>query len=443
MGITKEMGSAQYRYVFVSGKNWKLSLAELATFLYTKNCGFKIDSYSPSFFVITTEEALDPSIIEGLGGTIKIGISLLTIPINKIKAAFLRRNKQSREDIKELLSSSRITEAVFSYPLGTPTFGISVYVDDWRFERASGEIHRFFGSYFKKMLASRGEKSSFMGFPKYRAQPQLTHVEVLKRELLEKSGEVVFCLDKKQALISKTIAVHNPFDFQKRDIERPFQRKMFSIPPRLARIMVNLSRCRKGSVFLDPFCGVGTVLQEAMLTGAEVIGVDLNPWCIKASRSNLEWLTREYSLKDVNYDVLVGDSRRLRDQIHEDSVECIATEPDLGPPLRHFPTKSYAEKIIDTLRPVYNDFLMEAYETLKEGGRLVLVTPYIKNRDGAFISLNVMEKARSVGFKIVSPFEKSNFVNEISLSENLAKEAALVDMGERHKVGREIHIFQK
>ena len=64
------------------------------------------------------------------------------------------------------------------------------------------------------------------------------------------------------------------------------------MPPRLARMMVNLSACTAGKTLLDPFCGVGTILQEALLEKAMVVGMDVNPWCVKAATENLEWLVQ-------------------------------------------------------------------------------------------------------------------------------------------------------
>jgi hypothetical protein len=47
--------------------------------------------------------------------------------------------------------------------------------------------------------------------------------------------------------------------------------------------------------------------------------------------------------------ILQGDSRKLTAKIRE-GVDCIATEPDLGPALRQVPTESYAARIIDITR---------------------------------------------------------------------------------------------
>jgi tRNA G10 N-methylase Trm11 len=281
-----------------------------------------------------------------------------------------------------------------------------------------------------------------MGFSKNREYPQLSPVEVLKKNLVENKAEILFCVGKNKTLVSTTVAVHNPFEFQKRDVGKPNQRKIFAISPRLARIMVNLSSCTSGKLLLDPFCGVGTILQEALLTKAGVVGVDINPWCVQAARENLEWLKREYALNAVEYTILQGDARRLTDKI-EQEVDCIATEPDLGPALRHVPTTPYATKIIDKLKPLHYSFLGEAYRILKKGGRLVLVTPYIRVRSGKPVTMPIGEKAIGIGFKRVHPFRKKVFAKDSKVKENLAVMASLVDAEERHKIGREIHIFQK
>lgn len=43
--------------------------------------------------------------------------------------------------------------------------------------------------------------------------------------------------------------------------------------------------CPKGGVVLDPFCGSGTVLVEAMLAGRDAIGTDLNPLAVMLARA--------------------------------------------------------------------------------------------------------------------------------------------------------------
>jgi tRNA G10 N-methylase Trm11 len=282
-----------------------------------------------------------------------------------------------------------------------------------------------------------------MGFSKDRKFPQLSHVEVLKKNLVENRAEILFCVGKEQTVVATTVAVHNPFEFQKRDVGKPVQRRIFAIPPRLARIMVNLAACTEGKVFLDPFCGVGTVLQEALLSKAKVIGVDINRWCVEAAERNLEWLKDEYSLENVEFRVLQGDVYKLSQKIGWEQVDCIATEPDLGPALRQVPTTSYAMRMIEKLEPLYHGLLEEAYKVLKKDGRLVLVSPYIKTRSEKPVTMGIERKALELGFERVYPFKRELFAEDAAIPEYLVALASFVDAEERHKVGREIHVFQK
>lgn len=435
-------GFKQASHVFVPGKNWKLSLAELVSFLEARGCKFTVTGFSHAFVAVAFEDGLDPSVIDSLGGFLKVGRVVSSVPLEVVEDAFLYRKRDAQSGVESILSADSVVSRVFREPLKKCVFGVSVYFEDRRFLRFSREMQRFLGSYFKEELAVQGIKARFLGFPKRRKLPQLTHVEVLKMELVGKSAEILFCVGKERVFVAETVAVHDPFEFQKRDVGRPVQRRIFSMPPRLALIMVNLSSCLRGKVLLDPFCGVGGVLQEALLMKACVVGVDVDPWCVKASGTNLEWLKREYALGNGEYRVLVGDARCLADQVEEESVDCVVTEPDLGPALRHFPTEFYAKKIFERLRPLYVGFLGEAYKVLKPGGKVVFVSPYIRTRKGSFMSLDIDERVRALGFRMVYPFSKFHF-EEGLLAEDMMRTSSLVDMEERHKIGREIRVLQK
>src|SRR4030067_2199484 len=107
---------------------------------------------------------------------------------------------------------------------GKHLFGVSEYCADRSLRGSSYRIHRFVGSSIKSELKAEGVKSDFMGFSRDRQFPQLTHVEVLKKGLVEKGAEVLFCVRREPTLIATTVAVHNPFEFQKRDVGKPVER---------------------------------------------------------------------------------------------------------------------------------------------------------------------------------------------------------------------------
>ena len=434
--------ATQTTHVFISGKNWKLSLAELISFLKAREVKFEVRQLSKEFFAVSTEESASAVAIADLGGILKIGRATSDFATQTVGKAFLQKEEQAQAQIKKSTTGGCVISEMLKASSGKTVFGVSVYCAEDSLRSVSKSIQRFVGSAIKRELAAHGRKSSFIGFSRNRKQPQLTPVEVLKKNFVEKKAEILFCVGKKQTVVATTAALHNPFEFQKRDVGKPMQRKIFAISPRLAKIMVNLASCTAGKLLLDPFCGVGTILQEALLAGAKVVGVDINPWCAKAATENLEWLKKEYALKGAEYTVVQGDACKLTSKLGEE-VDCIATEPDLGPALRQVPTTPYAAKIITRLEPLYYSFLQEAHRMLKKGGRLVLVAPYVRTRSGRPVTMPVEEKATSIGLKKVYPFQEKVFAKDVDVKERMAEMASFLDFGERHKVGREIFVFQK
>jgi len=425
--------------VFISGKNWMLSLAELTAYLETHNIKFEVQYFNREFFVIEVEKPLGPSEMEDLGGTIKIGDPKITLPTDLIKEAFIIKNKQAQKQVTATIAESSIPKNMQPDKV---FFGVSLYFTDNAYAPMGMRMQRAIGSAIKDELKVLGKKADFMGFGVDRKQAQLTHVEVIKKNFVENQAEVLFCIGKTQTWVATTVAVHNPFEFQKRDIQKPNQRVIFAMPPRLARIMVNLSACNKGKVLLDPFCGVGTILQEALLEKAAVIGIDKNSWCVEAAEENLEWLIQTYELHDTDFRVLQGEVEQLAEKIGLEMVDSIVSEPDLGPALREVPTGPYAEKIMEKLEPLFSSYIEESYRTLKTGGRLILVTPYIKTRSNEAVTMPINEEIERVGFKRVYAFNFGMFNRDLDVGK-LVHAASLVEMDERHKIGRKIHILQK
>lgn len=431
-----------FTLLFISGKNWRLSLAELTAYLQARQVRFEVLYSSREFFTIRLEENWDASAIAELGGTIKIGESKAEFSSELVKEAFIKKNKDAQTQISQSLEKSGLVDEMAKQAEGKVFFGVSVYCTEDQLKPQAGNIQRLMGSTIKDELAGYGKKARFMGFAD-KKQAQLSHVEVLKKQLVESKSEVLLCIGKETTWVASTVAVHNPFEFQKRDIYKPRQRVIFGMPPRLAKIMVNLSACTPGKVLLDPFCGVGTVLAEALLVKAKVVGTDINPWCVKAAVDNLVWLKQEYELWDADFRVVQGDVAVLTSKIGRETVDCIVSEPDLGPALRQVPTTPYAEKVIKKLEPLFFGFVEEAYKVLKADGRLVLVTPYIRTRSNQAVTMPIVEKAVEAGFSVVKPFVKEDFKHSHVGKEDLAELESLIEIDERHKIGREIHIFKK
>ena len=71
--------------------------------------------------------------------------------------------------------------------------------------------------------------------------------------------------------------------------DRPFF-KPVTLDPRLARLMVSLSRSgSEPTAVVDPFCGTGGIAIEASMLGFDVLASDLDPVMSRGTLTNLDW----------------------------------------------------------------------------------------------------------------------------------------------------------
>jgi len=186
-----------------------------------------------------------------------------------------------------------------------------------------------------------------------------------------------------------TTAVSNPKEYKLRDATRPVYDPLKVISIRLAKILINLSEAQR-EIF-DPFCGTGTILQEGLLMGYLMWGVDRES---KAARKNLEWLEQRRSDVKGRWQVFEGDATDLR---KFKVIEAVVTEPYLGPFHHGLPTVQEAEKIAEELRILYRGTLMELAK--KVTGKVVIIFPELKTRSGDIVSLDMPTIIVRSGFK--------------------------------------------
>jgi len=161
---------------------------------------------------------------------------------------------------------------------------------------------------------------------------------------------------------------------------RPRKRAVFhpsTMPPKIARCLVNLSGVRDGETFLDPFCGVGGIAIEASLLGCEVVGVDAFSRMVRSARRNLA----HFGLR--SYGLLRADARNL--PLRE--VDAIATDPPYG---------TGASTLKSTTRDILLSFLPQAKMILSTGGKIVFASP---------LGTGGVDLAESQGFKVVGRHE--------------------------------------
>lgn len=393
-------------YVFIYGKNAELSLAEIVSCLEARGCEFRLAEHAEYFALIETE-ALPQKIMELLGGTLKVGGVIFYGNAGHEEAA---REMERRLDFGKMFAGlpDKALIAVSSYN--------------------TIEEQEFFRAFFRKHAKALGVRPGFVHLP--RGSTALTHTGFIEKKLAARGKEfMVFG----RTGVAETLSVHNPYDFRKRDLGRPAQRTSQSIPPRLCRIMINLSGTR-GGLLLDPFCGMGAILQEAALMGFGVRGLDREENCVQGCIKNLAWTAGQYGIvmRDLGKKIRRGDARKLDVFFGADSVDAIVTEPYLGPVLNTRPPEREARRIIEETRPLYSGALAAMAKVLRPGGRIVMVTPCFMV-GSCFVRHDMEAMCSGAGLRLVDPLEKYKIPHDFPL----------LDYGERHSTIREINVMEK
>lgn len=96
----------------------------------------------------------------------------------------------------------------------------------------------------------------------------------------------------------RVVGVQNIEAYARRDQARPARdARVGMLPPKLAQILINLcGPLKPGATVLDPFCGTGVVLQEALLMGYRAYGTDISERMVEYTKRNLDWLVQSKSI---------------------------------------------------------------------------------------------------------------------------------------------------
>lgn len=164
--------------------------------------------------------------------------------------------------------------------------------------------------------------------------------------------------------------------FATRDMEKPRRNaKRGMLPPKLARILINLSLIEKHHTLLDPFCGSGTLLMEAAEIGVtHICGSDKSPDAVYDSQQNMGWLS-EHGTPIEDCKIRTADATELSRFMPKESVDRIATEPYMGRPCTGRETFDELQKNAHELQSLYKKTLQECAAILQNNGILVMTFP--------------------------------------------------------------------
>ncbi len=403
----------QREYMFVVRKNPELSVNEIISYLKARGIDHYLRNYTNEYFIFDTVN-LDPKkMSDQIGETLKIGRILGKVETDCLKKAFgLQKKRMNMKIIEEILESSlKLPQEVVNHASEANLIGVSVYprnVADIKFidfNELGEVVGEVVANRLKEDAGLKREPSivTAKNF-KYKESADIRPTEARKEKFHNQNLELLIGLENRFSYIAATLGICDQEAFNKRGIYRPNRPEgwIYGMAPNYAKALVNLSEVKKGDVLLDPFCGVGTILQEAVLNGIKVFGVDINKECVDTSRQNLKYVSKEYGLGWNNIDerIIVGDARKLGEYFKEDSFDAIVTEPYLGPAFKMRPEHNDAKRVISELKSLFKETLPEMNEIIRPGKRAVIISPSIKSSTGS-LSLDLREMAEQNNFKIL------------------------------------------
>jgi tRNA G10 N-methylase Trm11 len=374
----KQMEQTSNQSLAILGRQPALGLAELES-LYGSDA---VQPAGPIAAVVS----LDPQAIDfpRLGGTIKLGRILArldTTDWNKIE-------KQLRPIV---------TAELDSIPEGKLKVGISIHGLDISVAKLNAA-----GLTLKKIIRSADKSRSVRIVPN--KEPELNSAQVLHNGLATSTGmELLLVRDGTATLVARTTAVQDIDAYAARDQGRPKRdARVGMLPPKLAQTIVNLAtgdtKPSADTIVLDPFCGTGVILQEALLMGYGVYGTDLEPRMIEFTAKNLEWLQDNLGrLPPAKLEV--GDATKHR---WDPTPSIVACEGYLGQPFTAFPGGEKLAEIRNTCNTILRKFLQNISRQIPAGTRLCLAVPAWQQSAGKFVHLPTLDHLEELGYNRIS-----------------------------------------
>jgi tRNA G10 N-methylase Trm11 len=360
------------RYLFILGRTPDLAFLELQTFFPV------VTRLIPDVVACDTKFSVPAStILSRLGGTVKIAEKVGTVA-----------------DV-----TPETLVPFFDTAHGRFSFGVSVYGGMQKISREVLEN-------MKQLLESRGISVRFV---ESRDGAALSSVVVEKNQL----QELVIVQTGDGYIVGKTVAVQ-PFDaWGKRDFGRPnADVKAGMLPPKVSRMVVNIADRQRDvgtmlaqKTLLDPFCGMGTILSEALVMGWNVVGSDVDADVVTRARANIRWLTEsKIAAEGVTCRLNVADAVHVSDSVDHNTIDAIVTEPYMGPTEVASGKKGLTQlkNIVKGLEKLYIGCLRDWCAVLKPRGFIMMAMPMFEIEGKSYFVKKVIDKCEMLGYTIVT-----------------------------------------
>ena len=380
------------KYLAVLGRHPEISLAELEA-IYGE---VRRVSDSLAVFVSTTEFTDN---INRLGGTLKLAIELGQKPIDYLS----------------------------KLPDGKITIGVSDYSKKASRRTALEEALKL-----KKILVRHG-RSVRVVESKDAVLATATSLHNGLSGKNERKVELVKVNDE----WFRVIGVQDIDAYARRDQARPARdAKVGMLPPKLAQILINLCGILpEGSRILDPFCGTGVVLQEALLMGYCAYGTDINERMIEYSKRNLEWLMKSEIIQSEgirslarrgrspaargdrplgrgrpsvdgpagrgpkvdNFQISIGDATSFK---WVQPINAVACEGYLGKPFSRIPSEVELKEQKQECGSIILGFLKNICTQIDKNTPITIAVPAWLREDGSYSRLDILDEIDKLGYNV-------------------------------------------
>lgn len=406
------------KYAFILGHNPILSIAEIFRLSENEKTKFEIIDVISDCLVIESADINIEKWQSKLGGTIKIGEI-----INSYKEQGELFNYLNKENLIKNFFSQKESKIIY----GISQYGVAFNTQD-KINKLAIDI--------KKDLQEDGLSCRYVKA----TNKNLSSVQIEKNKIIKQGAEILLIGGIYGFYIGRTLSVQDFEDYSERDFGRPSRdSKSGMLPPKLAKILINLGQAKKDDIIMDPFCGSGTIIQEALLLGyTQLIGSDISPRAVADSQENIDWLVTNKNIKNTAVKLIKSDVKNLTSQIKNNSIDYIVTEPYLGPPDK-YGNVSDIFKTIEELEDLYFESFQIFDKICTTEATIIIIFPIIKFQNDIFV-LKILEKIGKLGWQRINPIPE-----KISLFAKIGPTArgSLIYQRPEQRVNREIFIFQR
>lgn len=333
---------------FILGRNPELSRAEVLEFLKARNRTHKEILFEDNFLIIETNED-EKFDIQEFGGVMWLG----QVTFEGTQQTFMKHIGQT-----EIIPADKFSYAIFGNQ------DAQVLKDKFKEEK-------------KKAMIKHGRK-------------QIQFQSGEKHELPKVDFYIFYHEYDGMIYFGMATQNYDNTEVKNRDMNKPIRREFLAISPRLSKILINISGAKPHDLLLDPFCGIGGILQEALLKRINVYGIDKDKKAAIGAETNLKWLATQYNIEN-KYKIENSDSRRAPDL----QFNAIATETPLGEILREKVSDKQVKQIILNFEAYMIPILRRLKVVKKPSAKIAMTFPTIRK-----FRVNVQKIAEKTGLKI-------------------------------------------